>query len=47
MNLRSYIKKIILNWLRDLNFVAEERDMLRAVVNKVMNCPVHKIIGIS
>jgi hypothetical protein len=45
-NLRSYIKKI-LNWLRDLDFVAEDRERGWAVVNEVMNCPVHKVIGIS
>jgi len=45
-NLRSYIKKT-LNLLRDLDFVAEDRDKWWAVVNRVMNCPVHKVIGIS
>jgi hypothetical protein len=44
-NLRFFIKKI-LNWLRDMEFVAEERDMWRAVVNMVMNSPVHKVIGV-
>jgi len=45
-NLRSYIRKI-LNCLHDLDFVAEDRDKLWAVVNRVMNCPVQKVIGIS
>jgi hypothetical protein len=44
-NLRSCIKKI-LNCLHDLGFVAEDRDKWCAVVNRVMNCPVHKVIGI-
>jgi len=39
-NLRSYIRKI-LNWLHDLDFVAEDRDRWWAVVNRVMNCLVH------
>jgi len=45
-NFSSYIKKI-LNWLCDLDFVAEDRDKRCAVVNRVMNCPVHKVIRIS
>jgi hypothetical protein len=44
-NLRSCVKKI-LNLLRDVGFVAEDREKWRAVVNRVMNCPVHKVIGI-
>ena len=45
-NLKSFIKKI-LNWLGDLDFVAEDRDKWWAVVNTVMTCPVHKVIGTS
>jgi hypothetical protein len=44
-NLRSCIKKI-LNWLCDLGFVAENRDKWRAVVNRVMNYPVRRVIEI-
>jgi hypothetical protein len=44
-NLRSCIKKI-LNWLHDVGFVAEDRKKWRAVVNRLMNCPIHKVIGI-
>jgi predicted ArsR family transcriptional regulator len=44
-NLRSCIKKF-LNWIRDLGFLAEERDNWHAVVNRAMNCPVHKVIRI-
>jgi hypothetical protein len=45
-NLISYIKKI-LNCLRDLDFVAEDIDNRKAVLNKAMNCQVHKVIRIS
>jgi len=44
-NLKSYIKKI-LNWLRDLDFMTEDRDKRWAVVNMVMNCLVNKVIRI-
>jgi hypothetical protein len=43
--LMSYIQNIFY-WLRDLDFVAEDRDKWRAVVNRAMNCPVHKVMGI-
>jgi hypothetical protein len=36
----------ILNLLHDLGFVAEDKEKWCAVVNRVMNCPVHKVIGI-
>jgi hypothetical protein len=50
-NINIYLKefkiKKILNWLLDLDFMAEDRDKWSAVVDMVMNCLVHKVIGIS
>jgi len=43
-NLRFYIKQILI-CLRDLDFVAADRDKWGAVVNMVMSCPVHEVIG--
>jgi len=48
INLKEFeILYWILNWLRDLDFMTKDRDKWWAVVNKAMNCPIHKVIGFS